>query len=310
MNKLTPIDYIENTLSYQPKIILSWVTEGIVINNKRYSIKEFRLKEDGKLYAVIAENKYNSDYFEVQLCPDEETLKQILASIAAKEQTLESTRNTIAINHGSNGTSKKTKVDTNPEKVLEHDNLTVGDALTKEHTGNTTNLNVDPTKVLEHDNLTVGHGLTKTHVNGKSTTELKVSDELINAINSKQEQLVAGNGITIQDNTISANTSTSQEINQVDFGKRGQGYYVIREVYGLRTTYTIEIVQGQAEFTAVEPLKTELASVLSTVRTITSGAITLTYDGTNVKIINNNPSSETTQQATFSFYTQPSGPGV
>lgn len=81
MNKLIPIDYIENTLSYQPKIILSWVTEGIVINNKRYSIKEFRLKEDGKLYAVIAENKYNSDYFEVQLCPDEETLKDIYKSI-------------------------------------------------------------------------------------------------------------------------------------------------------------------------------------------------------------------------------------
>lgn len=81
MNKLTPIDYVEETLSYQPKIILSWVTEGIVINNTRYSIKEFRLKKDGKLYAVIAENKYNSDYFEVELCPDEATLKDIYKSI-------------------------------------------------------------------------------------------------------------------------------------------------------------------------------------------------------------------------------------
>ena len=81
MNKLTPIDYIEDALSHQPRIILSWVTEGIVINNIRYSIKEFRLKEDGKLYAVIAENKYNSNYFEVQLCPDEATLKDIYKSI-------------------------------------------------------------------------------------------------------------------------------------------------------------------------------------------------------------------------------------
>lgn len=40
-----------------------------------------------------------------------------------KEQVLESTRNTITIGHGANGTSETTKVDTNPEKVLEHENL-------------------------------------------------------------------------------------------------------------------------------------------------------------------------------------------
>ena len=89
MNKLTPIDYIENSLSYQPKIILSWVTEGIVINNTRYSIKEFRLKEDGKLYAVIAENKYDSGYFEVQLAPDEETLKDIYQAIKENKISIE-----------------------------------------------------------------------------------------------------------------------------------------------------------------------------------------------------------------------------
>ena len=42
---------------------------------------------------------------------------------AQKEQLLESTRNTITINHGENGTDEKTTVDTNPKKVLEHDNL-------------------------------------------------------------------------------------------------------------------------------------------------------------------------------------------
>ena len=40
-----------------------------------------------------------------------------------KEQVLESTRNTITINHGTNGTAEKTTVDTNPLKVLEHENL-------------------------------------------------------------------------------------------------------------------------------------------------------------------------------------------
>ena len=42
---------------------------------------------------------------------------------AQKEQVLESTRNTIAITHGANGTAEKTTVDTNPQKVLEHENL-------------------------------------------------------------------------------------------------------------------------------------------------------------------------------------------
>ena len=42
---------------------------------------------------------------------------------AQKEQLLESTRNTISIHHGTNGTAEKTTVDTNPQKVLEHENL-------------------------------------------------------------------------------------------------------------------------------------------------------------------------------------------
>ena len=42
---------------------------------------------------------------------------------AQKEQVLESTRNTVTIHHGTNGTDEKTTVDTNPQKVLEHENL-------------------------------------------------------------------------------------------------------------------------------------------------------------------------------------------
>lgn len=80
MTKLNPIKYIENMLSHHPKSFYLWITDGIVIDDKRYIIKEFRLR-DGKLYAVIAENKYNPKYFEAQLCPDEETLKAIYKAI-------------------------------------------------------------------------------------------------------------------------------------------------------------------------------------------------------------------------------------
>ena len=80
MNKLNPIKYIESMLSHHPKSFYLWITDGIVIDDKRYIIKEFRFR-NGKLYAVIAENKYNPKYFEVQLCPDEETLKAIYKAI-------------------------------------------------------------------------------------------------------------------------------------------------------------------------------------------------------------------------------------
>ena len=64
-----------------------------------------------------------------------------------KEQLLESTRNTVTIEHGSNGTSEKTKVDTNPQKVLEHDNLLTDYGISKNTSGNTTKLGVEYTKV-------------------------------------------------------------------------------------------------------------------------------------------------------------------
>ena len=60
---------------------------------------------------------------------------------AQKEQLLESTRNTIAINHGTNGTAEKTTVDTNPQKVLEHEKLKTGDGLT-------TSFNTDETTIM------------------------------------------------------------------------------------------------------------------------------------------------------------------
>lgn len=79
---------------------------------------------------------------------------------AQKEQVLESERNTITIKHGANATPEKTKVDTNPEKVLEHDNLTVGSGLLKAHTAeqNTTNLSVDFNTVQQK--MSAGDGLT------------------------------------------------------------------------------------------------------------------------------------------------------
>lgn len=71
---------------------------------------------------------------------------------ATKEQVLMSTNHTITITHAPNNSDEKTNVETNPQKVL------------------------------EHNNLLVGTNLTKTHASGDNTTTLKVSDAFTNRV--------------------------------------------------------------------------------------------------------------------------------
>ena len=63
-----------------------------------------------------------------------------------KEQVLESTRDTITIHHGTNATAEKTTVDTNPQKVLEHENLISNSqyvTIEHEQDSNTTEIKTD-----------------------------------------------------------------------------------------------------------------------------------------------------------------------
>lgn len=66
-----------------------------------------------------------------------------------KEQSLESTRQTVSIQKGSNGTTTTTKVDTNPQKVLEHVNLLTDYGISKTSSGNTTKLAVEYSSVTD-----------------------------------------------------------------------------------------------------------------------------------------------------------------
>lgn len=70
-----------------------------------------------------------------------------------KEQLLESTRNTLTLQKGANGTSETTKVDTNPQKVLEHDNLLTDYGISKTTTENKTKLGLEYTRVENGYNL-------------------------------------------------------------------------------------------------------------------------------------------------------------
>ena len=66
---------------------------------------------------------------------------------AQKEQVLQSTRNTVTIQHGTNGTPEKTNVDTNPANVLEHTNLLTNYGISKSTTGNITTLGIEYTRL-------------------------------------------------------------------------------------------------------------------------------------------------------------------
>ena len=79
---------------------------------------------------------------------------------AQKEQVLESTRNTVNIQHGTNGTAEKTTVDTNPQKVLEHEKLKTGDGLTTSFNTDETTIMFKATKKPPETNLnTLGEGV-------------------------------------------------------------------------------------------------------------------------------------------------------
>ena len=72
---------------------------------------------------------------------------------AQKEQVLESTRDTISIHHGTNGTAEKTKIDVNTHKVLTHNNLVSSSPLlTIEHEDNTDITTLKATKLEENYN--------------------------------------------------------------------------------------------------------------------------------------------------------------
>lgn len=99
---------------------------------------------------------------------------------AQKEQSLESTRNTVTIQKGENGTSETTKVDTNPQKVLEHDNLT----------GNTNYVKIEHTS-----------GNNTTLINSNQVSQKFATVD--NALLSKQDKLMVGAGIELKNNIIS-----------------------------------------------------------------------------------------------------------
>ena len=201
---------------------------------------------------------------------------------AQKEQLLESTRDTITINHGTNGTDEKTTVDTNPLKVLEHENL-----------------------ISDSEYITLDHqtDVNKTHIKTES-----LKQELQQLHQTKQDVLTAGTGITIQGQTISASGST----------------HTIQEFYGggefsafkhdvTSGDYTLTTISfdcdNTSEVVLTGELKEELKKYVYSGITVSNGALSISNDGTNMKLINSAPSFTVIQHGTFTFFDYSGGGG-
>ena len=203
--------------------------------------------------------------------------EQLLSLLARKEQVLESTRKTIAINRG-----EKTTVDTNPQKVLEHENL-----------------------------ISDSEYITLSHQTDDATTHIQTAaleQELQQLHQTKQDVLTAGTGITIQGQTISASgsTHTIQEFTLGDGLVNVIKHDVESGDYTL-TTFSFDCIDATAEYVITGELKEKLKAYIYPDHTFSNGAVSISYDGTNMKLINSAPSRNVHQQGTFTFYVYSGG---
>ena len=202
--------------------------------------------------------------------------EQLLTLLARKEQVLESTRKTIAINRG-----EKTTVDTNPQKVLEHENL-----------------------ISDSEYITLDHqtDVNKTHIKTES-----LKQELQQLHETKQDVLTAGTGITIEGQTISYSgvTTSIQLFQDYDFLAFE---HVVTSGYDTLVTFSFDCY-GSAEYVLTGALKEQLVIFVKAGRTISNGAISISNDGTNIKLINSKSTESARQHATFTFNIYNGGAG-
>ena len=174
---------------------------------------------------------------------------------AQKEQVLESTRNTVNIQHGTNGTAEKTTVDTNPQKVLEHENL-----------------------------ISDSEYITLQHQTGENKTHIK-TDALEQVLQQLHEDISSIGSSTIQ-----------------YFSENNFNAYVhrVETSEGVLSTLSFECYNA-AETVLTGDLKLYLDTYVKPNTSISNGAISITNDGTTMKLINSAPSENVTQYATFTF---------
>ena len=280
---------------------------------------------------------------------------------AQKEQLLESTRDTITINHGENATDEKTTVDTNPQKVLEHNNLLTGYGIRKETNSNQTTITMDTGSVddgFDLNNLNIGlvrasyftnapydsipfyvialgtvsgsvvqiafkridsdlevnQMFLRTKMVGKSWGSWKQygidNDTLNTMLAQKQDTLIAGSGITIQGNTISATAPLEgASVSIQDFSSSAHDFYAVKHVVTIGqqtlTTFSFELYNQNTEITEIVltgELKEELGKFLGIGYSVSNGDLSISHEVDVMKLLNNTPERHNNHHATFTFY--------
>lgn len=185
---------------------------------------------------------------------------------AQKEQVLESTRNTISIIHGENGTAEKTTVDTNPQKVLEHENLISDSVL-----------------------------ITLQHQTGDATTHIQAT-----ALEELLDEII----LSISGGTISSINYYPEELAGVHYNYSGFKQ-VVRDENDEFVTFTFDCYPNFTECELTGEIRSELEKFVEPGMTVSNGAISIKNDGTNMKLINSAYSEQELghhQQGTFTFH--------
>ena len=135
-------------------------------------------------------------------------------------------------------------------------------------------------------------------------------NSLNSSLSQKQDVLTAGTGITIQGNTISASAPVEGTTLTIqDFA--GNGFNAWKHVVtsGGKTLVTLSFQCNQAETVITGALKQQLENFIPLSATVSNGALSITRDGADIKLLNSAPSENVTQYGTFTFYSSTEGGG-
>lgn len=268
---------------------------------------------------------------------------------AQKEQVIGCSLHTLNIQRGANGTTQKTLIETNPTKVLEHDNLLIKHGISKSTIGKTTALGLEYTKVPDDFDLNIfENGLvrgwhlrnaptyndwyfvesftesrraiqkaTSLNANNTSYTRLKndgvwgqwreqVGDKsVIDALLAqKQNKLVAGNGISIQGQTISATgaTTTTLKCYSVQANLNYRGYkQVVTDGHNTLVTFTFDCAPTYTERQVTGDIKNDIEKFVRSGMTVSNGGISIKNDGETIKLIKAATPANVYQHGTFTF---------
>ena len=213
---MTEIYYDPSVVSHHPRSFEYYFTHGIVVNEKRYIIKEFFVRES-KLYAVITEDE--DKYYEIYLSfMEEDTIERIKKGIEEFEkqlsklnvpkpnQTLSLSNNILSISDGNS-----VELPQSSDQVLSLENHTL-----KISKGNTVELPNDHQTISKVDNKIVlsnngGEVELPQSITPYDDTSVK---SRLNALETKQDKdtkyTAKGNGLILNsDNSFQLDIATN-----------------------------------------------------------------------------------------------------